>query len=149
MALSYFSRLFPHIQKRIREDIPSALPQSNDSLRRCLDAMISGTPGEETSLIGDPAFEGTFGWKQASVSMAELAGVLLDERLIRCLNAPPEELRQDYAFPPSRRPYTHQLEAWKILCCHQQRYGIGKNGMLYDSHPRQTGPTEHTRWWPT
>ena len=74
MALSYFSRLFPHIQKRIREDIPSALPQSNDSLRRCLDAMISGTPGEETSLIGDPAFEGTFGWKQASVSMAELAG---------------------------------------------------------------------------
>ncbi len=116
MALSYFSRLFPHIQKRIREDIPSALPQSNDSLRRCLDAMISGTPGEETSLIGDPAFEGTFGWKQASVSMAELAGVLLDERLIRCLNAPPEELRQDYAFPPSRRPYTHQLEAWKTLC---------------------------------
>ncbi|MBO4793123.1 MAG: DEAD/DEAH box helicase, partial [Deltaproteobacteria bacterium] len=48
--------------------------------------------------------------------MEDLTGSLLDERLVRCLSTPPEELRQDYAFPLSRKPYTHQLKAWEILC---------------------------------
>ena len=116
MSLSYFSRIFPRLQERIRQDVPSALPLNNDSLRRCLDAMLSCAPGDEGSLTSDPAFEAMFGWKQADLSMADLAGNLLDERLARCLNEPPEELRQDYQFPSSRRPYTHQLEAWKTLC---------------------------------
>lgn len=116
MPLSYFSRIFPRLQERIRQDVPSALPLNNDSLRRCLDAMLSCAPGDEGSLTSDPAFEAMFGWKQADLSMADLAGNLLDERLARCLNEPPEELRQDYEFPSSRRPYTHQLEAWKTLC---------------------------------
>ena len=37
MPLSYFSRLFPRLQDRIREAVPSTLPLNNDSLRRCLD----------------------------------------------------------------------------------------------------------------
>ena len=53
MPLSYFSRLFPSLQARIREAVPSTLPLSNDSLRRCLDAMIYCAPGEEGSLVGD------------------------------------------------------------------------------------------------
>ena len=116
MPLSYFSRLFPRLQEQIQEAVPSTLPLNNDSLRRCLNAVISRTPGEEGSLMGDPAFEATFGWKTSDVRLDELKGKLLDERLVRCLSNPPEELRQDYAFPLSRRPYTHQLAAWKTLC---------------------------------
>ena len=116
MPLSYFSRLFPSLQARIREAVPSTLPLSNDSLRRCLDAMLSCAPGEEGSLVGDPSFEATFGWRQTEVSIADLTGRLLNKRLVQCLSNPPEELRQDYAFPPSRCPYTHQLEAWETLC---------------------------------
>ena len=41
MPLSYFSRLFPRLQDRIRQDVPSALPLNNDSLRRCLDSMLT------------------------------------------------------------------------------------------------------------
>ena len=40
MPLSYFSRLFPRLQDRIRQDVPSALPLNNDSLRRFLDSMV-------------------------------------------------------------------------------------------------------------
>ncbi len=116
MSLPYFSKLFPRLQDRIREDVPAALPLNNDSLRRCLDAMLSCAPGEKGSLTGDPCFEATFGWRQADVSMADLTDTLLDRRLVQCLNNPPEELREDYAFPSARRPYTHQLEAWKTLC---------------------------------
>lgn len=116
MPLSYFSRIFPLLQERIRQDVSSALPLNNDSLRHCLDTMLSCAPGEEGSLTNDPAFEAMYGWKQADLSIADLAGSLLDERLARCLNEPPEELRQDYQFPSFRRPYTHQLEAWKTLC---------------------------------
>ncbi|WP_294446925.1 DEAD/DEAH box helicase [uncultured Mailhella sp.] len=116
MSLSYFSRLFPRLQDRIRQDVPSALPLNNDSLRRCLNAMLTCDPGAEDSLTDDPAFEATFGWKQSGATLAELRGTLLDERLVRCLSNPPEERRQDYEFPLSRRPYTHQLAAWQTLC---------------------------------
>ena len=96
MPLSYFSRLFPRFQNRIRQAVPSTLPLNNDSLRRCLDSMLTCAPGEKGSLTGDPAFEATFGWQQSDVSMDELKGKLLDKRLVRCLSNPPEELRQDY-----------------------------------------------------
>lgn len=116
MPLSYFSRIFPRLQECIRQDVPSALPLNNDSLRRCLDGILSCEPGEKGSLTGDPTFEASFGWEQADISMAALKEKLLDEHLVRCLSNPPEELRQDYEFPLSRRPYTHQLDAWKTLC---------------------------------
>ncbi len=113
MPLSYFSRIFPRLQECIRQAVPSALPLNNDSLRRCLDGILSCEPGEKGSLTGDPTFEASFGWEQADISMAALKGKLLDEHLVRCLSNPPEELRQDYEFPLSRRPYTHQLDACK------------------------------------
>ena len=68
MPLSYFSRIFPLLQERIRQDVSSALPLNNDSLRHCLDTMLSCAPGEEGSLTNDPAFEAMYGWKQADLS---------------------------------------------------------------------------------
>lgn len=128
MPLSYFSRLFPRLQDRIRQDVPSTLPLNNDSLRRCLDSMLTCAPGEKGSLTGDPAFEATFGWQQSDVSMDELKGKLLDKRLVRCLSNPPEELRQDYEFPLSRRPYTHQLAAWETLCREEPASAVISSG---------------------
>ena len=128
MPLSYFSRLFPHLQDRIRQDVPSALPLNNDSLRRCLDSMLTCALGEKGSLTGDPAFEATFGWQQSDVSMTELKGKLLNKRLVRCLSSPPEELRQDYEFPLSRKPYTHQLAAWETLCREEPASAVISSG---------------------
>ena len=128
MPLSYFSRLFPRLQDRIREAVPSTLPLNNDSLRHCLDAMLTCAPGEKGSLTGDPSFEATFGWRQADVTLAELTGQLLDKRLVQCLNDPPEELRQDYAFPLERSPYMHQLEAWKTLCQEEPASAVISSG---------------------
>ena len=71
-----------------------AVEAYNDSLRRCLDSILTCAPGEKGSLTGDPAFEATFGWQQSDVSMTELKGKLLNKRLVRCLSSPPEELRQ-------------------------------------------------------
>lgn len=88
MPLSYFSRIFPRLQECIRQDVPSALPLNNDSLRRCLDGILSCEPGEKGSLTGDPTFEASFGWEQADISMAALKGKLLDEHLVRCLSNP-------------------------------------------------------------
>ena len=116
MPQSYFSKIFPRLKECLRQEIPSALPLNNASLLHYLDSILSSSPGEKGNLINDPAFEAMFGWQEADVSMAELSGKLLDERLISCLSNPPEELRQDYAFPLNRRPYTHQLGAWKTLC---------------------------------
>lgn len=128
MPLTYFSKIFPRLQERLRYAVPSTLPLSNDSLRRCLDAMLSGAPGDEGSLVSDPAFEAMFGWKYADVTMADLVGSIVDAQLASCLNEPPEELRQDYAFPFSRRPYTHQLEAWKILCGEEPTSAVISSG---------------------
>ena len=73
MPLSYFSRIFPLLQERIRQDVSSALPLNNDSLRHCLDTMLSCAPGEEGSLTNDPAFEAMYGLQGVSWTNAWLA----------------------------------------------------------------------------
>lgn len=115
MSSSTFSHVFQRLQNKIRLEAPSACPQGNAALRSYLDATFSASAGEGASLMGDPAFETTFGWRQSQQSMKDLAGNLLDRKLVSILANPPKELREDYAFHLSRHPYTHQFESWRLL----------------------------------
>jgi len=64
------------------------------------------------SFLGQPVFESLFEYETQNQTLEELD--FLHPRLVQELDAPPE-VHSDRRFPKSRRPYQHQLAAWKIL----------------------------------
>ena len=88
----------------------------NDALRAFLSKELSSEPGNRNALLADPVFEAAFGYEESDVTLAELQGNLLTESLVKALARPSQEgMTEDYTFPLERKPYKHQLLAWKAL----------------------------------
>lgn len=115
MNNSYYSELLPVLADRAKQSAISRLGFSNVPLRRYLAEVFSKPYGESGAFLADPAFEAVFGWQSCPSSMAELEGNLLTPSLVKAMDKPPAELAKEYRFARKQYPYTHQLEAWKIL----------------------------------
>lgn len=115
MKTKYFSSLLPELKTRAARSTVSILGFSNKPLRRHLLNVFSSDYGVSESFLGDPVFEATFGWHSAEKSMSQLSGKLLHPKVVDAMNKPWGESAEEYRFPKSAKPYTHQLEAWKAL----------------------------------
>ncbi len=111
----FYSSLTEQLNRRASRAVLSQLGPRNDALREHLRQCFERMAGAEGAFLADPVFEATFGWEQAEPSLAQLEGSLLHPRLVRALAAPPADLAEEYAFPGERKPYRHQLEAWRAL----------------------------------
>lgn len=80
-----------------------------------MNEVFSRPFGEQGSFLADPAFEAVYGWKSDDSRMSDLAGKLLSTALVDAMDKPPKELADDYRFPRSQRPYSHQIQAWEVL----------------------------------
>ena len=97
----------------------------NDALRNYLDEQFSQRPGMGGSLLADPVFEATLGWKQSTQQMRDLGETLLNPQLLEALDKPEKKhTTEDYAFPLERHPYQHQLEAWGNLLKENPRRSV-------------------------
>ena len=112
----------PYIRPLIREQqhrgvrsVLSLLGIVNKPLRTTLTKRLGGAPGSTGSLLADPVFEPTFGWTESNVTLGSLSGTSLNKRLVDSLSSPPDKLKDEYSFPLSRHPFTHQLSSWDIL----------------------------------
>lgn len=114
-ARSYFADALPVLAARSKLAAISRLGFANAPLRRHLAEVFARPYGDTGSFLADPTFEAVFGWRNASESMAELEGTLLSPELVRAMDAPPPDFIKDYRFARNQQPYTHQVEAWKIL----------------------------------
>lgn len=124
----YFTPMLDELATRAAFSVIGWLGFANRPLRRRLQELFSqpyGTPG---SFLNDPVFEAVYGWKQATSTMGDLAGSLLSPRLLDAMANPPEAFRKDYAFPRDRRPYVHQVEAWRILASEPKQSLIVSSG---------------------
>ena len=92
----------------------------NDVLREALRDRLrqpAGTPG---SFLAEPLIEPVFGWQSADKTMQQLADEgLLAPSLVNALNCT-QPINRDQeqprnSFPRDRKPYRHQLEAWRAL----------------------------------
>ena len=111
-----FAELIPELAQRSALGAVSRLAVNNRPLRQFLADNLGAAPGSGKGLMADPVFEATFGWVQADKMLGELAGGLLSEALVGALGNPPTNgIGEDYAFPNTRRPYAHQLQAWEQL----------------------------------
>lgn len=113
---NYFSALTTNLSIRSERAAQGLLSLGNPHLRQFLHDQLTGTPGAAGAWLSDPVFEPTFGWEESGETMDSLAGGrLLHQRLAQVMASPPKDLAQEYAFPGSRHPFTHQLAAWETL----------------------------------
>ncbi len=115
MKNNYFSSLIKDLVNRSANSTIGLLNIANEPLTNLLKDKFTSPPGESGCLLGDPVFEGKFGWKEADMSMQDLSGNLLTPSLVEAMENPPKELKQDYEFSSKWSPYTHQVKAWNAL----------------------------------
>ncbi|WP_295763806.1 DEAD/DEAH box helicase [Undibacterium sp.] len=116
--LNYRPYILPLIQEQQHRGVRSVLSLLgvvNQPLRTHLTARLGAPPGTQGALLADPVFEPTFGWTESDLNLGSLKGTLLNTRLVNALSNPPAKLADEYSFPLTRRPFTHQLQSWKIL----------------------------------
>ena len=108
--------LLTQLPARVSDAAASMLRPLSDDLRRVLRESIDGFGANTEAGLADPVLEPMFGWKTAhQTTMGDLAGNLLDVRLVDVLNNPDSRHVDEYRFPKSRSPFVHQLVAWRDL----------------------------------
>lgn len=108
--------LLQSIPSRVADAAVSMLRPANKSVRTLLQRNLSAPPGSTDGITADPAFEAMFGWEQGAQTLDELAAEgLLDSKFVNALAHPPTRYAQDYTFPGTRRPFSHQLAAWRAV----------------------------------
>ncbi|MHC1698750.1 MAG: DEAD/DEAH box helicase [Geobacteraceae bacterium] len=111
---SYFSTLVRELGQRAARAFISKFSPVSNPLRLHLHDVFERPSGEPGSFLADPLFEASFGWQQAPMAMQELAGNLLNKRLVKAMDNPPKELAEQ-KFGADWHPYAHQVTAWNVL----------------------------------
>lgn len=118
-----YRELIDQSLSRAREATLGVLGINHPGLRRHLTTQMSNELGAEGCFLAPPVFEQTFGWQEAEETLAALSGSLLSPRVVETLaNAPA------YQFSSDIRPYTHQLQAWKVLAEKQPKSVVITSG---------------------
>ncbi|WP_020561144.1 DEAD/DEAH box helicase [Thiofilum flexile] len=121
----FYTTLAEQLTNRAGRSVLGLTGFRNDALRNYLDEQFKQKPGAAGSLLADPVFEATFGWKQSAQPMRELGEQLLNPRLLSALDKPEKKhTTEDYAFPLERHPYQHQLKAWNTLLQENPRRSV-------------------------
>lgn len=83
-------------------------------------------PRHEGTLIPPPVLEGAFPFVVSDETLGELSGRLLHERTVSALAG--DDSGEGYSFPRTRKPYRHQIDAWKVLGASEPRSAIVSAG---------------------
>lgn len=112
----FFQDFIPELESRSARGTLSRLGIASPSLRQHLRKEFEGRAGSSGALLAEPVFEAMFGWKAAPETMQDMVGSIIPSRLMEYLESPPtDRVGADYSFPRDRRPYLHQLQAWREL----------------------------------
>lgn len=112
----FYTSLAEQLGRRSTRAVLGLLGFRNDALREHLREHFGQHAGLPGAFLADPVFEATFGWQPAELTLGGLEGKLLHPDLVRALREPTKNgLAEDYTFPARRRPYRHQLDAWRAL----------------------------------
>jgi len=111
MNKPYFSDLIPELATRASRSVVSRLGFSNKPLRLFLSKLFSAALGEQGCFLGEPVFEATFGWQEATETLHDLVkSGLLTKELVKALDEAKAQ-----SLPKTTHPYRHQLESWQRL----------------------------------
>lgn len=133
--MQFFRNLIEQSINRTREATLGVLGINHPGLRNHLGESMVNVLGDEGCFLAPPVFEHTFGWKESNEKLQDLQGTLLSESLLDTLERPhyranpmrPFEKRP-YRFGRHQYPYTHQLQAWRVLLDEQPRSAVITTG---------------------
>ena len=108
MKQSNLSSTLTRIANQSAEAISDYLRSNNPALNRHIRKALSTPPGHSGSLLADPMIEVAQDWASAEQTFGQMAGTLLDPRLVTALDQAKSE-----RMPHDRAPYAHQLQAWQ------------------------------------
>ena len=123
-----FLSLINQLDRRAYRSVVSQFGFKNDSLNHYLSEVLSSGPGNKGSLLADPVFEATFGYKAGDKTMADLEGELFHHSIPNALANPDAKYRKEYAFPKNIKPYKHQVEAWNALMAKKWKSTLVSSG---------------------
>lgn len=109
-STNYYQSILSTLADRASESTVSILGITNKDLRQHLIEELNGND-KKTRFIADPVFEATFGWEKGDKTMDDLVVEgLLTNSLVNAMHCAKND-----DFPRDRRPFRHQLEAWRTL----------------------------------
>lgn len=100
------------LRQRMAEAIVAQSGVRNPALAAQLRQSLSRADSEG-ALVPPPILEGAFPFVPSDKMLGELSGNLLASATVDALVG--DETGRGYSFPRERRPYLHQLTAWKTL----------------------------------
>ncbi|GAB2794640.1 DEAD/DEAH box helicase [Halomonas shantousis] len=121
--MEFFRELVEQSLNRTREATLSVLGINDTALRQHLAEAMSNELGAEGCFLAPPVFEHTFGWEQASKTLADLQDNLLSSAMLNTLDS-----AGSYQFPKIAHPYTHQLQAWEALLDDEPKSAVITSG---------------------
>ncbi len=113
----FFESLIDDLIERSATSLLGIYGPRTDALRAFLSRILRTSAGHSDSFLADPVFEAIFDWKRVDSTMLDLAadGFLTEELVEAMDRESSDEQLKEYRFPMDRRPFTHQLDAWKHL----------------------------------
>jgi ATP-dependent helicase YprA (DUF1998 family) len=102
------------IRRRSTEAIIGQSGLKHPGLNAEIRARFSSQDWTVGGLMQEPVLEAALPYVAAGRSLDDLSGELLHPKLVAAL-AGDNDPRTDYRFNRSQSPYTHQLEAWRLL----------------------------------
>lgn len=111
-----FQNIINRINQRSSEATLSLLGITQPELRQHLNDIYNQPASSSKSFLADPVFELLFGWQQEHTTMSELAGNLLEPSLVKAMDSPSKQYRDEYSFKKDWHPYRHQVKVWQKLC---------------------------------
>ena len=114
MNQDYYYTIINQLKSRSVVATLGVLGLKSKALREYLEEQLTNDHQNASNLLADPVFEAVFPWKMAAPTLDELSGMFLHPSLVNAMDAPPNAL-QEFAFKRTFKPYTHQLQSWKLL----------------------------------
>lgn len=108
MRRSQLGKTLDNLAARASAAVVARSRLESPALNKTLLRRLSACPGEPDSLLADPVLEAALAWKSADSTLGQLAGELLDPRLVDALDCEGPQ-----RMPRDRHPYDHQLKAWR------------------------------------
>ncbi|EZQ18206.1 DEAD/DEAH box helicase [Halopseudomonas bauzanensis] len=133
--MRFFRDLIEQSLERTREATLGVLGIKHPGLRHHLSQSIVNELGDDDCFLAPPVFEHTFGWNESNVKLQDLQGDLLSTSLLDTLERPhyrPDPNlsveKRPYRFARHQYPYTHQLQAWRVLLDEEPRSAVITTG---------------------
>ncbi|MGL4964042.1 MAG: DEAD/DEAH box helicase [Inquilinus sp.] len=101
------------VKQRSAEAVIAQSGLAHEGLRRHLRALLGGDDPAIGAMLQQPVLEGAHPFVTADITMAALAGSLLHPDFVAALEGLPAG--HDYRFSRTRKPFLHQVEAWRLL----------------------------------